>query len=176
MRVPTRVLLALAATAFAVTLVAEGAAAIERFHRVTDRVAVGGQPTPEQITALSDEGFNAVVNLREETEFNDGPQARAARDSGMQFLRVPISRETPSDEAVQKFLEATDDSALYPIYIYCGTGNRAAALWMIRRVVRDGWTPADAEAEANRAGLQSGPMLEFARDYVVRRPSQAAGG
>jgi len=178
MRVSTRVLIALAAAAgvAAAVLAAEGAAAIERFHRLSDRVAVGGQPTPEQITALSDEGFNAIINLREESEFNDGPQMRAARDSGMQFLRVPVSREKPTDEAVQKFLEITDDPALYPVYVYCGTGNRAAGLWMIRRVVRDGWTTADAEAEANRAGLQAGAMLDFARDFLVRHPKSAARG
>ena len=170
----TRVLIALtgvllAAAAFA----AEGVVPIERFYRITDRVAVGGQPTPEQVEALSHDGFNAVINLREEQEFNDGPQARAARDWGMTFVRVPVSREAPSDAAVEKFLVATDDQALYPIYIYCGTGNRAAAFWMIRRVVRDGWTVADAEAEATRAGLQTGKMLDFARDYVQRNGKSA---
>ena len=152
----------------AATFAAEGTAEIDRFHRITDRVAIGGQPTPEQIAALSTARFNAVINLREEGEFNDGPQARAARDWGMTFVRVPLSRETPSDAAVEKFLEATDDQELYPIFIYCASGDRAAAVWMIRRVVRDGWVVADAEAEANRAGLQAGKMLDFARDYIQR--------
>jgi len=170
----TRVLIAVAGVLLAVAaFAAEGAATIERFYRISERVAVGGQPTPEQVVELSHDGFNGVINLREEVEFNDGPQARAARDWGMTFVRVPVSREAPSDEAVDKFLVATDDPAMYPIYIYCGTGNRAAAFWMIRRVVRDGWTVADAEAEAGRAGLSSGKMLDFARDYVQRHPKNA---
>ena len=160
----------LAAAVFA----GEGTAPIEHFYRISERVAVGGQPTPEQIESLSSEKFNGVINLREDAEYNDGPQARAARDWGMTFVRVPVSREAPSDASVEKFLEATDDPALYPIFIYCGTGNRAAAFWMIRRVVRDGWTLADAEAEANRAGLQSGKMLDFARDYAQRHGKKTA--
>ena len=163
------VLIALAGVLIASAALAEDAAApIEHFYRINERVAVGGQPTPEQVEALSSEKFNSVINLREESEFNDGPQARAARDWGMTFVRVPVSREAPSDTAVEKFLAVTDDQALYPIFIYCGSGNRAAAFWMIRRVVRDGWTVADAEAEATRAGLQAGKMLDFARDYVQR--------
>jgi uncharacterized protein (TIGR01244 family) len=150
-----------------------GAAAIDRFHRVTERVAIGGQPTPEQVIALSDEGFNAVINLREEAEFNDGAQARAAREWGMTFVRVPVSREAPSDAAVENFLVATDDQALYPIFIYCVSGDRAAAFWMIRRVVRDGWVVANAEAEASGAGLQAGKMLEFARGYLQRHGNNA---
>ena len=165
----TRVVITLAGVLLAAAVfAAEGAAVIDRFHRITERVAIGGQPTPEQVVALSNEGFNALINLREEAEFNDGPQALAAREWGLTFVRVPVSREMPSDAAVEQFLVATDDQALYPIFIYCASGDRAAAVWMIRRVVRDGWVVADAEAEASRAGLQGGKMLDFARDYIQR--------
>jgi uncharacterized protein (TIGR01244 family) len=174
MRIRTGSLIALAVVLLAAAIfAAEGAAAIDRFFRISDRVALGGQPTPEQVTALSDEGFNAIINLREDAEFNDGPQSHAARNAGMQFVRIPVSRENPSDAAVEKFLTATDDKALYPIYIYCAEGNRAEALWMIRRVVRDGWTVANAEAEATRAGLPEGKMLDFARDYAQRHAKGA---
>jgi uncharacterized protein (TIGR01244 family) len=154
--------------AAAVVIAAQGVASIERFHRINDRVAVGGQPTAEQIAALSDEGFNAIINLREDVEFNDAPQAHEARVHGMQFVRVPVAKENPSDAAVKKFLAETDEDGIYPVFIYCEEGNRAAAFWMIRRVVRDGWTLANAEAEAIRAGLPDGRMLDFARDYVHR--------
>ena len=76
--------------------------------------------------------------------------------------------------AVDKFLAVTDDPALYPVFIYCRSGNRAAALWMIRRVLRDGWTLANAESEAERAGLTSATLRDFARDYV-RRHGEAEG-
>ena len=178
MRKQTIILAALAVVILAgVTLAAGGAASIDRFYKVSDRVAIGGQPTPEQVASLSDEGFNGIVNLREDAEYNDGPQSHQARVSGMQFIRVPVSREDPSDEAVKKFLATMDGEGIYPVYIYCAEGNRAAAFWMIRRVVRDGWSLASAEAEATRAGLQAGKMLDFARDYISRHrkaPSKAS--
>ena len=58
-------------------------------HRVSDRVAIGPADAGRG-TALAAEGFNGIVNLREEAEFNDGPLSHAARDSGMQFVRVPL--------------------------------------------------------------------------------------
>jgi uncharacterized protein (TIGR01244 family) len=175
MRRQTIVLVVSAGVLLAAALIAaEGAAGIERFHRISDRVAIGGQPTPEQILSLSDEGFTGIVNLREDAEFNDGPQSHEARVSGMQFIRVPVSKENPSDAAVEKFLATTDEDGIYPVYIYCAEGNRAAAFWMIRRVVRDGWTVSNAEAEATRAGLEAGKMLNFARDYVQRHGKAVA--
>ena len=162
---------ALAAAAF----VSAGVESIDGYHRVSDRVAIGTQPTPDEVTALAAEGFNGIVNLREEAEFDDGPVSHAARDSGMQFIRVPLSSKNPSDPAVEKFLAATDDVSLYPVFIYCASGNRAAALWMVRRVLREGWTLADAEAEADRAGLKSEAMREFARDFIRRHEEKKAG-
>jgi protein tyrosine phosphatase (PTP) superfamily phosphohydrolase (DUF442 family) len=76
---------------------------------------------------------------------------------------------------VEQFLKVTDDDDLYPVFIYCATANRAAALWMVRRVLRDGWTLADAESEAERAGLSSAVMRDFARDYIRRHAGEKAG-
>lgn len=169
----TRALIAMAGILVAaVVIAAQGVASIDRFHRISDRVAVGAQPSPEQIAVLSDAGFNGIINLREELEYNDAPQAHEARVHGMQFIRVPVSKENPSDAAVKKFLAETDEDGVYPLYIYCEEGHRAAAFWMIRRVVRDGWTVTDAQVEATKAGLE-GNMLDFARDYIHRHGKAA---
>jgi hypothetical protein len=69
----------------------------------------------------------------------------------------------------------TDDATIYPVYIYCASGNRAAALWMIRRVLRDGWTLEKAEAEAVAAGLTRDEMRNFARGYIERHPRTPGG-
>ncbi len=161
----------LAAAAFA----AVEAENIDRFARIDERVAIGGQPTPEQAAALAGAGFRAVIDLREAPEFDAEPVARAARGAGLLFLRVPVSPKDPSDAAVEEFLGVTDDAAIYPVFIYCATGNRAAALWMVRRIVREGWDPKAAEAEAVRAGLTNAALLDFARDYVRRHTDRKDG-
>jgi uncharacterized protein (TIGR01244 family) len=176
MRTRVKMVLSLAAAALATAVFASvGVESIDKFHRVDARVAIGGQPTPEQVRALADAGYAGILNLREDAEENDAFHARAARESGLQFFRVPVSKTNPTDQSVAKFLKVTDDETLYPVYIFCAEGNRAAAFWMIRRVLRDGWKLESAEKEAAAAGLASEPMRDFARGYIARHPRTPGG-
>jgi len=153
---------------------AAGIEEIEYFHRVSDRVALGGQPNAGQVAALAPAGFRAIVNLREDGEVDGLPEAEAAKDAGLVYVRVPVSPTSPTDPQVETFLRVTDDADIYPAFIHCATANRAAALWMVRRVLRDGWSLEDAENEAVHNGLTSKALLEFAREYVRRVSRQEA--
>mgnify|MGYP006198122651 CR=1 FL=1 len=55
-----------------------------------------------------------------------------------------------TDAQVDEFLTLTDDPANRPIFIHCTAAIRVGAFWLIRRVVRDGytWDAALAEADA----------------------------
>ncbi|MET0620415.1 MAG: protein tyrosine phosphatase family protein [Thermoanaerobaculia bacterium] len=163
------------AFATAAVLAAADTGSISGFHCVEDGVAVGGQPTVEQVPTLAAKGYRTVINLRLASEFDAEPVAFAARRAGMSYVSVPISAKEPTDEAVEEFLRVTDDPGIYPIFIHCGSGNRAAALWMIRRVLREGWHIGIAISEASAAGLQSEVMRDFALDYIQRHAmAQAA--
>jgi uncharacterized protein (TIGR01244 family) len=141
---------------------------IPGFYRVEDGVAVGGQPAAEQIPSLAAEGYRTIINLRLESEFDAAPVALAARRAGLNYVNVPLSAKEPTDEAVDEFLMVTDDPGIYPVFIHCGSGNRAAALWMIRRVLREGWQMGLAAAEAQKAGLRNEELRDFAFAYIQR--------
>lgn len=150
-------------------------ASITGFYLVEDGVAVGGQPAPDQISSLAAQGYRTVINLRLESEFDTAPVSLAIRQSGLAEFRIPISAKDPEDAAVDQFLRVTDDPGIYPVYIHCAGGNRAAALWMIRRVLREGWQIGLAAAEADKAGLKSEIMRDFAFSYIQRHAmAQAA--
>ena len=159
----------------AAALFAVGTDRIPGFYLIEDGVAIGGQPTAEQVSSLAPEGYRTVVNLRLEGEFDQSPILLAARAAGMSHVRVPISSKEPADAAVDQFLRVTDDPGLYPVFIHCGSGNRAAALWMIRRVLREGWQIGLAAAEAEKAGLRNEELRDFAFAYIQRHAvAQAA--
>jgi uncharacterized protein (TIGR01244 family) len=145
---------------------------IDYYHRVSDRVAVGGQPTPAQVVALAQAGFRAIINLREESEFDAQPEAETARDAGLRFIRIPVSNPAPTDEQVKEFLRISNGDDIYPVFIHCATANRAAALWMVRRVLRDGWSLEEAGKEAAQNGLTSEGLRKFAREYIERHGGQ----
>ena len=139
---------------------------IDKYHRVNDRVAVAGQPTPAQVVAIAQAGFRTIINLRQESELDARPEIEAAKDAGLRYISIPIVSASPSEERVEEFLRVTDDPEIYPVFIHCATANRASALWMMRRVLRDGWTLEEAEKEAAQNGLTSAALRTFARDYV----------
>ena len=64
------------------------------------------------------------------------------------------------------------DPANQPVYLHSGNGHRTAMLWMIKRVVVDGWSVEQAGAEATAIGLvNDNPAVptqwKFAQDYIT---------
>lgn len=176
MRRASRSWIALVAAFALRSVIAAGAGAgvdeIEYYHRVSDRVAFGGQPTPSQVVALAQAGFRSIINLREESELDAQPEKEAAKDAALRYIALPVPKAQPTDEQVKEFLRVTDDAEIYPVFIHCATANRAAALWMVRRARVDGWSSEAAEKEAVRNGLTSEGLLKFARDYIQSHGSR----
>ena len=50
--------------------------------------------------------------------------------------------------------------------IHCASGNRAAAMWMIKRVLVDKWDNDRALEEAGQLGSMSPVMKAFALEYI----------
>jgi protein tyrosine phosphatase (PTP) superfamily phosphohydrolase (DUF442 family) len=102
--------------------------------------------------------------------------AAAARGVGMKYLAMPIARDaagTQLDTAkIEPVITAISDPANQPVFLHSANGRVTAMLWMIKRVVNDGWTVEQAGAEATTIGLvnddPSVPALwRFAQDYIA---------
>jgi protein tyrosine phosphatase (PTP) superfamily phosphohydrolase (DUF442 family) len=159
----------------AVLLLAAGAAAarqdaqpIRNFLRVDKEFCTGGQPRLEHLAQLKAEGVKAVINLRRPEEHRAEEEEAEARRLGLRYFNIPVAFAEPKDEQADEFLKLTDDPANRPAFIHCTGAIRVGAFWMIRRVMRDGWTFEKAEEEARTVGLRESPHLnEFARQYVA---------
>ncbi len=143
-----------------------GPEGVRNYTRVDATVACAGATLPEVMAELKEHGFATVINFRTEGERGatvaDG--RAAAEAAGLTYIHLPF-RE-PSAEVTEAFLEAVADPANQPTYIHCGSANRVGAMWLIKRVVQDGYSVADATAEAEAIGLSSEGLREFALDYV----------
>jgi uncharacterized protein (TIGR01244 family) len=138
------------------------------YTRVDATVACAGATTVEAIPALKAEGFKAIVNLRQATEPGaDIDRSKAvAQDAGLKYIHIPFSGSDPSTGAVDEFLRAMKDPSNSPVFIHCASANRAGMMWMIKRVMIDGWSVAKAAEEAERAGLKNPKLKAFALDYL----------
>lgn len=141
---------------------------IRNFLRVNDQFCTGGQPRLEHLEQLKAEGIKAIVNLRTPTEHRAAEEEARAKELGLRYFNIPVVFTDPRDEQVTEFLRITDDPANRPAFIHCTAAIRVGAFWMIRRVMRDGWTFEKAEEEARNVGLRESPHLnEFARKYIA---------
>ncbi len=138
------------------------------YTRVDAAVACGGATTAEAMPALKAEGFKAVVNLRQASEkgANVEDSRKAAEAAGLRYVHIPVNPADLEAATVDKFLQALRDPANMPVYIHCGTANRVGMMWLIKRVMMDGWAVKEATEEAVRIGLTSETLKAFAFDYL----------
>jgi uncharacterized protein (TIGR01244 family) len=144
---------------------------ITNFARVETTVACAGATTPAAIADVKRLGFKSVVNLRQANEAGadiDG-EAAAAKAAGINFVHLPFNAQSPDPMLVERFLKAVTDAGNQPAFIHCASGNRAAALWLIKRVEVDKWDVERATTEATALGLTSSALKTFALDQIQAR-------
>src|SRR6185295_6108454 len=112
-------------------------------------------------------GFKAIFNLRLATEqgANIEEETAAAKAAGITFVHLPLSGTSPDPAVVDTFLKAISTPGNEPALIHCASGNRASALWFIKRVIVDKWDTDRALTEANDLGAMSPTMKTFALKY-----------
>jgi uncharacterized protein (TIGR01244 family) len=138
------------------------------YTRVDATVACGGATSADAFPELKRQGFAAVINLRQSTEPGADIEGstRAAEAAGLRYLHIPLSASDPQDAAVDAFLAALRDPQNSPVYIHCASANRVGAVWLVKRMLVDGWDEQKAATEAETIGLRSPNLRSFALDYV----------
>lgn len=141
---------------------------IRNFSRVDATIACAGATSPEAMAGLKKEGFVSVVNLRaaDEAGANVDESKAAAAAAGLKYFHLPFRPASPESDLVDRFIATVTEKTNQPVLIHCGTANRVAALWMIKRVKVDGWPVEKALDEATAIGLTSEPLKKFALDYL----------
>jgi uncharacterized protein (TIGR01244 family) len=138
--------------------------------RVDATIACGGATTPEAFPHLKKLGFTSIVNLRREQEPGANiPGARsAASDAGLKYIHIPFDASNPDPKIADTFIAAVTDKSNQPVYIHCASANRVGAMWLIKRVLVDGWDVPRATEEAVAIGLTHENLKQYALDYVEK--------
>lgn len=109
-------------------------------------------------------GFKTVIDI--DPSPDAAAVAVAARNVGLKYIPVHLSATT-----IDAALHAISDRANQPAYVNSARGHAGAMVWMIKRVLVDGWSAEQAGAEATTIGLindePSVPALwKLAQDYI----------
>jgi len=142
---------------------------VRNYARLETTVACAGAIDPERaVPAIKKEGFVAIINLREATESDakvDQEEA-LAKAAGLRYFHVPFNGAAPDPKAADAFIAAITTPGAEPAFIHCSGGNRAATMWMIKRMVVDHWDVDRATREAIDLGQTSVPLRQFAIEYA----------
>ena len=170
MRVLVSVLAALgvATGALAQQVTSETVPGVTNFKKLETTIACAGATTAQGVPELKKMGYASIINLRQasETGANIEEEEAAARQAGIRFVHIPMNGQSPDPATADKFLDAITTKENQPAFVHCASGNRAASMWMIKRLVVDHWDADRAGTEAAALGLTNAGLKKFAVDYA----------
>ena len=143
---------------------------IANFSKVETTVACAGATSPAALADVKKMGFNSVINLRMagEAGFELEAEAAAAKAAGINYFHLPFNNAAPDPAVVDSFLKVITDKANEPAFIHCASANRAAMMWMVKRIAVDKWDVAKATEEATALGLTSPALRAFAIEQAQK--------
>ena len=141
---------------------------ITNLARVETTVACAGAVTPSAVADIKKMGFASIINLRQPTEqgADIDAEAAAAKTAGINFFNLPFNNAAPDPAVVDRFLQTITQTGNQPAFIHCASGNRAAAMWFVKRVLVDKWDVDRAGTEAAGLGLSNAAIKTFMMDYI----------
>ena len=102
--------------------------------RINDHVSVSPQIRPEDVKAIKNLGFVAIINNRPDGESPDQPDSatieQAAREAGLAYHHIPLGREGVSQDMVEQTKQVLEGST-GPVFCYCRSGTRSTTLWAL---------------------------------------------
>jgi uncharacterized protein (TIGR01244 family) len=151
------------------TVTKETLPGVTNFAKLDTTIACAGATTPAALAGLKQMGYASVINLREASEAGAeiDAEAAAAKAAGINFIHLPFNTAMPDPAVADKFLIAVTDKKNQPAFVHCASANRAAAMWMIKRMVVDKWDADRAGTEAAALGLTNGALKMFAMNYAA---------
>jgi len=129
---------------------------------------IAGQPNPKGLENARNAGVKTVINLRAEGEQNQFDEKKVVESLGMNYVSIPVTSQTLTDDKADKFLE-TMRAAKGPVMVHCASANRASGFWAIHLNVNKGVPAREAISAAEMSGLKSGPVKDFVENYLQRK-------
>jgi uncharacterized protein (TIGR01244 family) len=155
-------------------LIAAQKVALIRFD-IDERLTLAGQPQPDDWTALAAEGFQVVVNMRSDPE-RAAVQQRNAEAVGLQYIHLPLPVYELEPDHLEQYHQVMQ-SVQGRVLLHCRSATRVALMWMLDRIVYDGWRREEAESALRAAGYDDEAMETFAfcADDYFERVAAASG-
>jgi uncharacterized protein (TIGR01244 family) len=146
----------------------------------TAEITIGDQPTEADLDALSRDGYQGVINLRNDGEpeqpLSTSEEGAKVDALGMDYLHYGVGGQPLTEQGVESVCDFIDEktAAGGKVLVHCRKGGRAAALVFLQQARQKGWGPDETRARAAELGLPlDGNLLLMVQDYLKRRCGDA---
>ena len=143
---------------------------LPRFLELTPCIATGAQPTDAGLRQVAQKGYQAVINLRTPGEegIDFDKERKLVEELGLAYHQIPVVGKDPKDAQAEEFLKLMEELKEKKVFVHCAAANRVGGFILIERVLLDGVSLEQAQEEANKVGLKSEVLKQFALDYIKR--------
>ena len=136
---------------------------LPNFHKVSDDLYRGAQPSAEGMRQLEKLGIKTVVNLRASHSDRDELQ-------GISLAYEHIEMRAwgkPENEDVLRFLQIVSDINSLPAFVHCQHGaDRTGTVCAIYRIVMQGWSKDEAIEEMTKGGFGFHTIWQNLPNYI----------
>jgi protein tyrosine phosphatase (PTP) superfamily phosphohydrolase (DUF442 family) len=132
-------------------------------------LVTGGQPEARHLEALAAAGGGVVLDIRDPMEPRSYDEPAYARQLGLEYVNVPVSSGTLSDETIERILAVVREAGSRTVFFHCGSGNRVGGALIPWFLLDRGMDEEAAIEQAMRVGLRSPEMLQWGLEYARRK-------
>lgn len=150
---------------------------IYNFLRCSDRLATGGQPSESELAYVAAAGYEVVVNLAlSDSDYALPNEAECVQRAGMRYVHIPVVWEQPRAEDFARFARTMDTLKTQRVFLHCAANMRVSSFLLVYRVIREGWTYADARAELEKIWLPNTTWSTFIEETLAHAVVPARAG
>ena len=137
---------------------------VTNFHKVSDDLYRGAQPTNEGMKELEKLGIKTIVNFRSEH-----PDKEELKNTHLNYVYIPLTTDDPDIKDIAFFLKVINDSSNLPVFVHCRYGaDRTGMMCAIYRTIEQNWTRQEAVEEMTKGGFGFHSIWTNLADYVKK--------
>jgi protein tyrosine/serine phosphatase len=148
---------------------------VPNFHKVSENLYRGAQPSDEGMRQLEKLGIKTVVNLLAFHSDQD-----ELKDTNLGSEHISVKPWHPEDEDVVRFLKIVTDANSTPVFVHCQHGSdRTGTMCAIYRIAVQGWSKDEAIEEMTKGSFGFheiwANLVDYIRNLDIEKIKQEAG-
>jgi protein tyrosine phosphatase (PTP) superfamily phosphohydrolase (DUF442 family) len=115
---------------------------IKAYRRLSDRVATAGQPSRQEMAAVAQAGYQAVINLHVSPDLPD--EGDVVHALGMEYVHINVPWDRPERSHLERFFAAMEARRKQRLFVHCAANKRVSAFIALYRIHRLDWSKEEA--------------------------------